>query len=227
MAHNEDALNNLILEVQKEEAARECYQPIRLVTSRGEVGCRFYATPTATRCGAIWVGGAGGGWDTPARGLYPRLCEELIDEGVASLRVRFRNPRMLAKAAFDVRAGLAYLQDKGIDTVALTGHSLGGAAVIQAAAAAPNARTVVALATQSYGADPAARLGPRCSILLLHGTADQVLPARCSQHVHDIARKPKRLVRCPGAGHVLNEAADDVYREVRSWIVTQLNAPTG
>lgn len=200
----------------------EPYQPVRLVTDRGDVACRFYEALGARR-GAVWVGGAGGGWDTPARDLYPRLCQELLSEGIASLRVRFRNPRVLDEAVHDVQAGLAFLRGKGADTLALVGHSFGGAVVIQAAEADVAVRTVVALATQSYGAEPAARLGPRCSVLLIHGTADEVLSAGCSRHVYHIAQDPRRLILYPGAGHVLDEAADEVHQVVRDWILSALD----
>lgn len=201
----------------------ESYQPVRLVTNRGDVACRFYEAPGA-RHGAVWVGGAGGGWDTPARNLYPRLCQDLLREGVASLRVRFRNPRVLDEAVHDVQAGLAFLRGKGVDVLALVGHSFGGAVVIQAAEADAGVRTVVALATQSYGAEPAAWLGPRCSVLLLHGTDDEVLPASCSRHVYHIAQDPKHLILYPGTGHVLNEAADEVHQVVRDWILSALGS---
>ena len=201
------------------------YEPVRLVTSRGDVHGRYYRADGATR-GAVWVGGAGGGWDTPAQGLYPRLCQEFAADGIASLRVRFRNSHSLEEATLDVLMGAAYLQSQGVDALALTGHSLGGAVVIQAAAATPAVRTVVALATQSYGAEPAGRLGPRCSLLLIHGLADKILPARCSEHVHQLAHEPKRLVLHPGGRHVLDEVEPQVYDAVREWIPAQLRRDT-
>lgn len=204
-------------------------QAITLTTQRGAMECRLYRAAAPTRRGAIWVGGIGGGWDTPARGLYPRLCAELTDQGIASLRVRFRNPRDLAEAVFDVRAGLSFLEERGIDRIALTGHSFGGAVVIQAAARSFAARTVVTLATQSYGAELAAQLGPGCSLLLIHGLADRVLPAGCSQYIHELARPPRRIILYPQAGHSLDEVADEVRQVVAAWIDAELRqepAPT-
>jgi dienelactone hydrolase len=197
------------------------YQPIILRTSRGKVECRYYGVPNA-QLGAIWVGGVGGGWDTPAQGLYPRLCKELKEASIASLRVRYRYPTILEEAVHDVLAGIAYLEQEGIESVALTGHSFGGAVVIQAAAASETVRTIVTLATQSYGADSAARLGPRCSTLVIHGTKDEVLPPFCSEYVHQIAREPKQLILYPGARHGLDEVAEELYGVVRKWIVTEL-----
>lgn len=197
-------------------------QAISLSTARGVIPCRFYPTAAPTQYGAIWVGGVGGNWDTPARGLYPRLCEELLADRIASLRINFRNPQNLPEAVFDVRAGVTYLREQGINQLALTGHSFGGAVVIQAAAAEPDVRTVVTLATQSYGVELVTQLASRCSILLLHGTNDPVLSPRCSQYTHSLAAEPKKLILYPGAGHGLDEVADAVHTVVGDWIPSQL-----
>jgi fermentation-respiration switch protein FrsA (DUF1100 family) len=201
---------------------RNGFQEVRLVTSRGDIECRYYRAPNAQK-GAIWVGGVGGGFDTPARGLYPRLCEELVDEGTSSLRVRFRHPTILTEAVLDILAGLDLLEREGISAAALIGHSFGGAVVIQAAAQAPIVRAVVTLATQSYGTTPVADLGPRCSILAIHGTADRVLPYTCSEMVAENAREPKQLILYEGAGHGLDEASEEIHRTLRSWIIERLD----
>ena len=87
--------------------------------------------------------------------------------------------------------------------------------------------TVVALATQSYGTDAVRGLGPRCSILLMHGTDDAVLAPSNSERVYRLAREPKKLVLLQGAGHVLDEAADEVQRGVREWLLQQLGDACG
>ena len=202
------------------------YHAITIATSRGRIAARYYPAPEARRA-AVWVGGVGGDWDTPAQGLYPRLCEELVGEGIASLRVQYRHPTRLEECILDVLAGLHYLETEGCDTLALIGHSLGGAVVIQAAAASPTVRTVVTLATQSYGADPAAQLGPRCSILLLHGQEDQVLGPVCSAYVYQIAQEPKRLIVYPNADHGLDSVAGEVHQVVRDWVVERLKEAVG
>ncbi len=157
-----------------------------------------------------------------ARWLYPRLCTDLVTEDIASLRVRFRDPHDLSEAVYVVVVSCAYLREKGIDTIALVGHSLDGAVVIQAAAALPTVRTVVVLTTQCYGAEPASTLGPRCSILLIHGAADTVPPAYSSQCVHEITQEPERLIPFSEASHELHEVADDVYATLHQWLITQL-----
>lgn len=198
------------------------FRPATLHTGRGAVRCRHYPVPGADRA-AVWVGGVGGGWDTPANALYPRLCRAFLDQGIASLRVRFRKPGNLAEAVHDVRAGVRFLEDQGIGAVAVTGHSFGGAVVIRAAAWSDAVRAAVTLATQSHGADPVAELGPRCALLLLHGDCDDILPWTCSATVFKRARQPKRLRILEGAGHVLDEAADIVEQEVRAWLPARLD----
>jgi dienelactone hydrolase len=202
---------------------------VRLVTSRGVIECRHYPAPESS-LGAVFVGGAGGGWDTPARGrLYPDLSERLPADGIHALRVRYRSPNALEECALDVLAGLHYLEGEGVTAAALTGHSFGGAVVVQAGAASRTVRTVVALSTQTYGIAPAASLGPHASLLLAHGTSDRVLPASCSQYAYEIAGEPKRLELLVGASHGLDEAAERVTALVHDWIVTELGkaAPGG
>ncbi|GAB1543069.1 dienelactone hydrolase family protein [Scytonema sp. NUACC21] len=215
----------MIVENVEERAQEEEYHPVQMTTSRGLIDCRYYRVEDAEKA-VILVGGVGGDWDTPARGLYPLLGEVLRKEGIASLRVQYRNPTDLVESTLDVLAGLIYLQDKGVKEVGLVGHSFGGAVVIQAAAQSPDIRTVITLATQSYGTDAVTQLGTGCSLLLLHGTSDLVLPPSCSQYVYQLALEPKRLIMYPDAGHGLDEVADEVYLMVRNWIVQQLNRPT-
>ncbi|WP_148219214.1 alpha/beta hydrolase [Azospirillum sp. B510] len=197
-------------------ADAEGFRPVTLETDRGTVQARYYPAPGA-ELAVLWVGGIGGGFDTPARGLYPRLAANLIAEAIASLRLCFRNPRDLEESVYDVLCGLSFLGRQGIHHVALVGHSFGGAVVIQAAASNRGAVcTVVTLATQGYGIEPVGDLS--CPILLIHGEADEILPPSCSIHVHRKARDPKKLVLVPGTGHALDEASEAVCREVRDWL---------
>jgi pimeloyl-ACP methyl ester carboxylesterase len=198
-------------------ACRLGYVEVELPTSRGAAAGRYYGSewPDAA---VIFVGGAGGGWDTPARDLYPRLCVELAAEGIGALRVRFRDSRDLGECVFDVLAGAEYLSTLGAARLGFVGHSAGGAAVIQAAARTPAARAVATLATQSNGAQAAADLPRGCALLLAHGGADEVLTPYNSRFAHGLARKPKRLVVYPGAGHGLDEVAEEVHILVGDWL---------
>jgi hypothetical protein len=212
-----DSEPSLVIGNVKVEPRQDSYYPTRLITNDGTIAVRYYQVMDAQQA-IIWVGGVGGDWDTPANGLYPRLCQELMHEGLASLRVRYRHPTVLQDAIFDVRAGMGFLQSVGIEAFALVGHSLGGAVAIQAAAASGMARTVVTLATQSYGTESVSDLSSDCSILLVHGTADESLPALCSQFVYQYAHEPKRLVLFEGARHGLTEVSEEVSQLVSAWI---------
>jgi alpha-beta hydrolase superfamily lysophospholipase len=65
-------------------------------------------------------------------------------------------------------------------------------------------------------------LGPDCSLLLVHGGADAVLPVQCSERIYRWAHEPKRKVILEGAGHGLDEAAEVVYETVRDWLLAEL-----
>lgn len=203
----------------------DAFEAVSLPAPGGTVDARFYPA-TDARSGVIWVGGVGGGWDTPARDLYPTLAAEFQEQGIASLRVRYRAPTNLSDCVQDVLAGIDYLTSRGIEQMALAGHSLGGAVVIQTAARSESVRTVVTLSTQSYGALQAADLAPRCSILLIHGAEDPILPQVCSEQVYGLAGEPKRLVILEGADHVLESAAAEVHHLVRDWLRLHLGRAT-
>lgn len=192
------------------------YREVAIVTRRGDVLVRHYPAghpPDAV----IMVGGVGGGFDTPAGELYPQLAGDLADDRVAALRVRFRNPSDIGEGVHDVLAGIAYLRGAGAERFALVGHSLGGAVVINAAAEEPAVRAVVALSTQSYGTDRVRELRDR-PLLLLHGGEDPVLPVACSAYVFRLAGERAQMEILPGAGHVLNEVAEEVRTRVRNWL---------
>ncbi len=199
----------------------EGYMPVRLSTVRGEADARYYESNRPGRA-AIFIGGIGGDFDTPAKGLYPRLCLELMPKGISALRVAFRHPTVLEESVFDVLVALRFLQGKGVTAAGLVGHSFGGAVVIKAAVLSYLVYTVVTLATQCYGSEAAAELKTECSLLLIHGSDDPVLPTYCSSNAYNLARGLKRLSIYEGAGHGLDEFAEEVHKEVFDWIVNAL-----
>ncbi|MDB5301802.1 MAG: dienelactone hydrolase [Phycisphaerales bacterium] len=214
-----------ITDVRRGPRTPEGYEPVIQETTRGPIEMRYYPA-AGTMQDAIFVGGAGGGFDSPVRGsLYPQLCTELQGDGIAGLRVRYRLPVDLEECVMDVLAGISFLEADHITSIAVVGHSFGGAVVIQAAALSPDVRTCVALATQTYGTDPVGRLGPRCSLLLAHGLDDQVLPPDCSRQVYRAAREPKRLLLKAHVGHGLDEWADELPGIIHDWIRKELARP--
>ncbi len=206
------------------EADDGVFVPLGFDLPGGTVEMRYYRTEQPV--GAVaYVGGAGGGWDTPALGLYPRLALRLVDHRIAGLRVRFRRATDLHSCVEDLRQGVEFLHAQGLDSLGLVGHSLGGAVVIGVAATSPEVRTVVALAPQSFGAEGVAQLAPRCSILFVHGLLDQVLPPATSLLLYNRASEPKGLELLPDTGHLLDESADRVYDVVHDWLLKRLEAP--
>jgi pimeloyl-ACP methyl ester carboxylesterase len=204
------------------EIYTENYSPVSLDTERGRIDTRYYHWGNEKKA-VIYVGGIGGGFDTPAKGLYPRLCQEFLSSGISGLRIKFRNPIDLAESVFDVLNGIAFLSRDHIKAIGLVGHSFGGAVVIQAGARSNKVKTLVTLSSQSYGAEEAANLGDK-SILLIHGSSDEVILPDSSIYIHQIARSPKRLQIIKNAHHVLDEKAEEVYILVRDWLTGHLGS---
>lgn len=61
-----------LLAAEIEETMQEGYAPVRMETDRGAIEAHYYPVPDG-KLAVVWIGGAGGGFDTPARGLYTRL----------------------------------------------------------------------------------------------------------------------------------------------------------
>lgn len=169
------------------------------------------------------VGGVGGGFDSPARGLYERLSRDLPAEGLAALRIRFRHPGDLGSCTDDVVTGVAELGRRGIARVGLVGHSFGGAVVIRAALADQRVAAVCTLSAQSHGTADVADLAPR-PLLAVHGTRDPVLPPACSVDIVRRAGSSARLRLVDGAAHTFDAEADEVHHLVRGWLLAQLGA---
>jgi pimeloyl-ACP methyl ester carboxylesterase len=203
------------------------YELVKVDTERGEIVCRYYSSNTrrSASVAVVYVTGVGGGWGTPAIGLYPRLCCSLAKIGIDGLHVRYRHPTDLFESVFDTLAGVAFLkEERRTKAIGLVGHSFGGAVVIQAAVQASDiVSTIVTLATQSYGAaHEVSKLKQGTSALMIHGSDDKVLPAYCSEQVYQKAHEPKQIVLCKGACHGLDEVSEEVYELVYDWLVNSL-----
>ena len=199
---------------------------ITIRTSRGPIRTIYHRAAEGAGAvgGAVWVGGAGGGLNGPARGLYPEACRRLATLGVGGLRLDYRLPNDLPECVLDTLAGLQFLALEGIARVALIGHSFGGAVVISAAAISDLVAAVVPMSTQTYGTSLADQVAPR-PMLLIHGTGDEILPDACSHEVYRRAGQPKELKLYPGARHGLDEARDEILELLVSWIPEKLRSP--
>ncbi len=195
----------------------EGQERLRLLTDAGAVECRWHPAP-AGDAAVLWVFGAGGGLGGPACGLYTRLGQRLRPCGIASLELAYSHPARLGECVSDVLLGLAWLAGEGRRRVVLVGHSFGGAVVVTAGAAAGDAVVAVAaLSSQTPGTEAVPSLSPR-PLLIMHGTADDVLPDACSRDIHERARQPKELVLYPGCRHGLDECRDKLDRDLAGWL---------
>jgi fermentation-respiration switch protein FrsA (DUF1100 family) len=137
-------------------------------------------------------------------------------------RLNYRMPNEFGECVLDTMAGLTFLKAMRYERAAPVGHSFGGAVAINAGTLVlPMVTTVIAVSSQLAGAHVVAELAPR-PLLLLHGTADTILPHECSERIYDRAQEPKTLKLFPGVGHRFTEAADELLETVRDWLVSRL-----
>jgi alpha-beta hydrolase superfamily lysophospholipase len=191
-------------------------ETVRLHTDAGSIDTRYHPAETGDAA-VLWVFGAGGGLGGPAGGLYPRLAAQLAPQGIASLRLDYRRPANMIPCVLDVLVGIAYLGTRGRSRVVLVGHSFGGAVVIAAGAVSPEVIGVAALSSQTAGAGQVGSISPR-PLLLMHGTADEILPDRCSRDLYRRAGEPRRLLLYEGCRHGLDQCRDAIDRDLLIWI---------
>ena len=224
MMKGADEQPELELDIHRVEIADELpeHRILRLMTNRGQIFGRYYGRPDC-EAGVIWVGGTGGGFDSPAGGLYDQVPPRLLEKGVSSLRIRFREPGNLDECVLDVMAGMRVLESEGVSALGLVGYSFGGAVIIQAASTTPLVRSLVTLATQSYATDTIDRFPPGGAILTIHGKQDEALPWQGSQDLYDRAyRQERTLLLYEEGSHTLDEVAGDIERQVTHWLLRTL-----
>ena len=190
-----------------------------LSTSLGDIHCILH--PTGGEAAVIWVCGARGGLDGPSFGIFKELSEQLVADGITSLRLDYRLPGYIPPCVLDVLVGIHFLSLKGAKNIGLVGHSFGGAVVIQAGVMSPQVNAVVGLSSQTYGAHPVDRLSPK-PLLLVHGERDQNLSADCSRQIYQWAGEPKELVIYKDNGHFLRECHDELRDLLKGWLVNKL-----
>ena len=190
-----------------------------LSTSRGDIRCILHRA--SGEAAVIWVCGALGGLDGPSFGIFKDLSEDLVAEGITSLRLDYRVPGYVPECVLDVLIGIHFLNQEGMQNIGLVGHSFGGAVVIQAGALSQQVKTVVGLSSQTYGAHPVDRISPR-PLLLVHGERDQNLSVDCSRQIYQWAGEPKELVIYKDNGHFLRECHDELHDLLQDWLVSKL-----
>jgi hypothetical protein len=178
------------------------------------VHAHHYVVPES-HFAVVLVGTATQSFDSPAQNLYLRLAESLKRDGVTALHVALCNAENLHEAIHDVRHGIQYLCGLGSKTVMLVGYDRGAAAVLHASMQESCVLGVVAIAA----ADPGGNLQSSRPLLVIYGGNDAVTGASPSQQIYERAAEPKELRVIAGAGHSLEEAADELHHIVFGWLV--------
>ena len=199
---------------------QEVGDPVLLSTDRGDIRCLFHEAGSGDQA-IIWAWGVRGGFDGPANNVYGRMAEALISQNIASLRVDYRRPGELLDCILDVLVATQFLVSRGYESICLVGHSFGGAVVISAGAEVEHVKAVIALSSQTLGADRPDLLYPR-PLLLIHGMEDRNLPHRCSEIIYEAAVEPKELVLLPGASHGLKQSAEEVEDRIWNFVTSHL-----
>lgn len=190
-----------------------------LETTRGNIEGRFHPVEGGTSA-IICVGGAMGGLDGPADGLYARLPALLAPAMVTVLRLNYRQPNALDECVADVLAGCSFLKGIGATDIALVGHSFGAAVVIKAGGLTPLVRGVAALSTQLHGTQQVHEMDT--PLLLVHGMADTILSHEASEHVYRRAGGPHQMVLYSDTGHSLRPAKDEIDALLAAWLPARL-----
>ncbi|MYE47051.1 MAG: alpha/beta hydrolase [Chloroflexi bacterium] len=188
---------------------------LEIDTTRGTILAALRPVEGKTGC-AVFLGGAMGGGDGPAEGVYLRLSRELTAVGVTSLRVGYRHPGEFDECVLDALAACSFLRGIGAERAVIVGHSFGGAVAIKAGELAPLAIAVAALSPQRFGTQTVERLAR--PLLLIHGSDDTVLLPQASEDIYERAQQPKRLVILEGGGHSLREVAAAVHTLLTEFI---------
>ncbi len=193
-----------------------------LYTNVGSIYAIWHPSPQGGETAVLWVWGARGGYVGPAEGIFANLAEAFTSQGITSLRLDYRHPSAYPESVMDALAGLAFLKQKGCERVVIVGHSFGGAVAITAGSLSSQVAAVVALSSQTYGAESVASVSPR-PLLLVHGLSDTRLPPICSRMIYQSANEPKELILYPATEHGLRECKDELHDLLRQWIPDKLD----
>ena len=200
---------------------------LELMTARGTVVCLRH-TPPGTDHDAdpvaftpFFLGGALGGLSGTA-GLWNRLASTF-----GGIRLHYRFPSGMADSLLDVLMVFHHLAaSRGLQRVALVGHSFGGGVAVGAGVFLGTEATagVVALAGQRSGTELVDRLAG-VPILVIHGREDTIIPWASARLVHAEAAEPKHLWIIPDGDHVLAGHVDELEARIGEFL-TSLDSGT-
>jgi pimeloyl-ACP methyl ester carboxylesterase len=207
----------------------------------------WYLPPQPGRPTLLFFGGQGGGLSLQG-GRWRRIA----DEGVGFLALGYRGHdgstgkpsekglHTDARAAYDWLARTTPAQD-----IVIHGFSLGTGVATRLAIERP-ARALILEAPYTSTADIAAKAYPflpvrwlmldqyrsrdiidrvTIPLLIVHGSADEVIPFEQGQTLYGLAKTPKRLVRMIGSSHA-TLTRDGLYDQIWSFLNLPLPAST-
>jgi dienelactone hydrolase len=212
-----DALGAL---ASQEVEVTDALRHVEVYTMAGLLTLLWHGEPDFERV-VVMCGGAMGGLLGPAGGLYHDLGIRFAKEGIATIRVGYRQPNDLRTCVHDLVAAAELAGRHGAKRFVTVGHSFGGAVAIRAAIVlGDDCGGVATLSTQSAGCEDAGRLGTT-PLLLIHGERDELLPPETSYMVQALAGTGEVEI-LPGTGHLLAEAGDDLRDRLGRWIPERL-----
>ncbi len=218
---DEEVLDLTIADIEVGLVPEDHHQSLKIFTNRGDIECRYYHAYGA-KAGIVFVGDISGSFESPAQDVYDRIGKDLTLRKISSLHLRYRESDDIVDSVLDTIAGVTFLQSIGLHKIAIIGHSFGAIIAIQAAAVCDPVVTAVAITPERMGSETAADLAPRCSLLLMHGTADTVTSPTNSLDIHEIAQQPKQIIIYDGAKHDLNTVSEGVYKKLHAWLLAEL-----
>lgn len=215
---SEDELHLAIVGVNTRDGELDGEIGVEIDTTRGLIEAQFRPCEGKTGC-AIFMGDGKSGAGGPANFVYTRLSQDLVQRGISSLRLQWRHAGNFEECVMDALAACSFLRGIGAEQAVITGHSFGGAVAIRAGKLGTLINAVVGLSSQRYGTHEVEELGK--PLLLMHGSDDTVLLPAASEDIFQRAREPKRIVILDGAGHGLQECADEVYELLVDFIAEE------
>lgn len=213
-------------------------QDITIETEDGEQLAAWYVPPRDDRPLLLYFHGNGGSLASRADRFGI-----LTATGDGLLAVEYRgypgSTGSISEAGLhrDAEAAYRYLQTQGLPSnkLVIMGESLGTGVAVALAAAHPPAALVLDSPYSSVADVAAAKfwmfpvrlmlwdqfrsdllIGKiTAPVLMIHGSADGIIPLLFAEKLYSLARDPKQFVRVEGAGHL---AMGDVLPQVLDWI---------
>ncbi len=194
---------------------------ITISTPRGPVHGQWRPA-SVTHAAAILLPDAPGALGGPFH-LFDELAVRIQRSGASVLQLE------QSVDTFDGRlvcllSALTALRRQGVQRMALIGWHSGAALAIAAGSASESVTGVAALAPDTSCADLVAEVAPR-RLLLMHGSADNVVPSVASRLLYTRAADPKELVIFPGEAHDFSVFHQEALDKLAVWTRTLLRSP--